>query len=578
MVRLKRARWIVALPALVLGAVACYSTGDGRPPPVDKFYYPVGLAVSPGGNVLYAANSDFDLQYNGGTIQSYDLRLIRRDAVALIEDPAQASSPNLPSGARVLRPSISSDPSQHACPGNPPVLKDSPPGGRQPLGETCAPPIDSTFYFRKFAIIGAFATDLLLSPPPADLAGGPAPAGKRGVDRLFMPVRGSASLTWASVVRDGVDETAPPDGNFKPFEIACDQDSEGRCGRSHLAGIDSNEPGNTRHITMPGEPFGMAMSEDGTSIVITHQNETKTSLFTTGLSRADDRDDPPFPSLQFILDGVPIGGVGVAAVPHDPLASATQRAAFLQTSRSVAEVDLLRHFTDDGSSLNRPFLNRESVYPIAVAAGGTDSRGIVIDPTPRLACKGRVQDSDPDRDRKLAECARRPARVFIASRSPAALLVGEIGGGTLNDQAYDPDRLVLNASVPLSAGPSNLYLAPIVDQDGTLALRVFAVCFDSATIFVYDPDTNMVENVIPVGPGPFAMAFDPFSMTDVAMHLPVAPDKHESNARLPRYRFAYLASFTQSFVQLIDLYNKDSQPTFENVVFTLGEPTNPKGS
>jgi hypothetical protein len=48
---------------------------------------------------------------------------------------------------------------------------------------------------------------------------------------------------------------------------------------------------------------------------------------------------------------------------------------------------------------------------------------------------------------------------------------------------------------------------------------------------------------------------------------------------LKRYRFAYLASFTRSYMQMIDL--DDSQPTadtFYSVVFTLGTPTPPKGT
>ena len=46
-----------------------------------------------------------------------------------------------------------------------------------------------------------------------------------------------------------------------------------------------------------------------------------------------------------------------------------------------------------------------------------------------------------------------------------------------------------------------------------------------------------------------------------------------------RYRFAYLASFTQSFVQVIDLDNAVPNPaTYERIVYTLGRPTNPKGS
>ena len=76
----------LALGAVLVGAVgpSCYSSGDGTDPPPDTFYFPVGLAVSPDGNVLYAANSDFDLQWNGGTLQSYDLASLRQNAADLI--------------------------------------------------------------------------------------------------------------------------------------------------------------------------------------------------------------------------------------------------------------------------------------------------------------------------------------------------------------------------------------------------------------------------------------------------------------------------------------------------------------
>ena len=65
----------VVLCAVIGGLTspACYSAGNGTPPPLDSFYYPTGLAVSSGGNVLYAINSDFDLQWNGGTLQSYEI-------------------------------------------------------------------------------------------------------------------------------------------------------------------------------------------------------------------------------------------------------------------------------------------------------------------------------------------------------------------------------------------------------------------------------------------------------------------------------------------------------------------------
>src|ERR1700722_17399955 len=76
-----------ALGAAVAAAAisACYTAGGGTAPPPNTFYFPTGLAVSTGGDVLYAINSDFDLQWNGGTLQSYDLFQIRQDAASLIQ-------------------------------------------------------------------------------------------------------------------------------------------------------------------------------------------------------------------------------------------------------------------------------------------------------------------------------------------------------------------------------------------------------------------------------------------------------------------------------------------------------------
>ncbi|MBX3189406.1 MAG: hypothetical protein KF819_20450 [Labilithrix sp.] len=575
---------LAALPILTLGLVDCYSTGSGAEPPLDRFYFPVGLQVSHGGTVLYAINSDFDLQYNGGTLQSYDLSLIRRHTLRLIADPRD---PNVP----VIQP-------------NPDVPI--------PLGEIAAPPVDSTFYFRDSAVVGAFATDLVLSRPPSKLVpstprlpGENITVGTRSFDRLFAPIRGDASLTWASVMRDHPDfgPTADPKA-YGPFKIFCGQDPvTHRCDAGHAAGKPS-DPGNSRGVTMPGEPFAMAISEDGESIIVTHQNETKTSLFSTGqtILQADPtepnapiEDVAPPPSIQFILDGVPFGGVGATAIPHDRDAfrespAGFPKPGFFQTSRAIPEVALIRAYSDafggTASSLRRPFLDREGVFPVGVGAGGTDSRGIVIDPTPRIACKAKVAPADPlagrtqvDVDRDIVRCARRPARAFIANRTPASLLVGEVGGSANDLDAYDPDRLILHTSIPLSNGPSKLYLAPVVEPDGAYGLRVFAVCFDSATVFVFDPETMTLENVIRVGLGPFAMAFDPFDLEDVALHRQVPMDPREAGTGLRRYRFAYVASFTNSFVQVIDLDNaRANRATYERVVFTLGQPSAPKGT
>ncbi len=589
------------------GAIAsCYSGGGGgTDPPTDTFYFPVGLAVSAGGNALYAVNSDFDLQWNGGTLQSYDLFLIRRDAAALVatnlgggslQDLTGIDFVQTPSAANCLAPNAS-------------VIGAN--GTRVPLGEICAPPVQSTNYVRASTIIGAFATDLQLQTFNGVVG-----------TRLFAPVRGNASLTWSNVGLD--DARCSPEGGstsadggvacpvtIAPFALSCDDSFTGpACAAT--AGS-STDPQDTRLATMPGEPFGLSQTQDGTAIAVTHQTSTDTSLLTAGVpgsaattSGAAIPSVPP--SMQFVETDLPNGGSGITFVPHDPDSSVPPcqvppvsgvpcvRPAFLETNHSSAEVDLLRYYDDDGagctldqpgctpamaSSNHRPFIVKEAAFPLNTNFGGTDSRGIAIDPTPRLACKARMGT-----DKTV--CGDLPARVFIANRTPPSLVIGEVGGVASSGAAYDPDLLTLSGNITLPAGPSTVYVAPIVNAEGNYEVRVFVVNFDSSTISVYDPNSPNLALVdtIYVGPGPFAMAFDPFTLDDVATNAPVALDQRPYPPLSPppkiptpapkRYRFAYVASFTQSYVQVIDL--DQSQPTFESVVFTLGNPTPPKGS
>jgi hypothetical protein len=609
------------------GVAACYSAGSGSAPPPNTFYFPVGLAVSQAGDALYVANSDFDLQWNGGTLQSYDLGQIRRDTALLITENLgqpipDAGIPFFYSGggsfcfdASIVAPA------------------PWPNGQRPPLGMSCAPPIDSTKYQVASAVIGAFASDLQISVD-----------GKR----LFTTVRGDATLTWADIQPD------------LHFDCGQGQLNGGRCNAQHQAGNNPNACFDTRLITLPGEPFSFAQTENGSAIAVTQQATQETSVVLSGLGQGQGL--PPTygcptdqPSMQFVLEGVPTGGNGIVAVPHDPDALRRCedvnvndqfpciRPAFLETSRSAAEVDLLRYYDDDRSTLRRPFLVREAAYPVNVNAPGTDQRGIVIDPTPRLQCKAKAAADAEATGKQMpspgseafVRCGQLPARVFIASRSPASVIYGTIGGfSPTGDGSYDPDQLHLIGNFPVNFGPSRLYLAPIVDASGHYALRLFVVCYDSASVYVFDPDKvqdyvqgAIPETVLSVGPGPFAMAFDPFcaatgrtSLVDSA-NAPVSsppldcdfrrdglfsdvatsqahageanfflapPDKNNAALGLRRYRFGYLATFTNSYLQVIDLDDSvamppgqpgsRSQETFETIVFTLGKATPPKGT
>jgi len=362
----------------------------------------------------------------------------------------------------------------------------------------------------------------------------------------------------------------------------------------HATGNDASQVNDTRGLTLPGEPFGLGQTQDGTAMVVTSETSTETSLLTTGFEPLSATTQP---GMQFVLDGVPNGGVSVAAVPHDPNAvtrcedvgdqAPCVRQALLQVYRGSTEVDLLRYYDDQGASLSRPFLEKERAYSINTNAGGSDARGIAIDPSQRIACEALATSADA----KLLCAEQYPARVFIANRTPPSIVVGQVGlTSSSNDGTYDPDAVRFTGNVSLTAGPSKLYLAPVVmtfpDGQGHYVLRLFVVCFDTSTVFVFDPNELMdnpsatPEALIYTGAGPYALAFDPFSMDDVATNavVPVDP-RAPPGLALKRYRFAYVASFTQSYLQVIDLDDSTAYPgqTWEHVVFTLGKPTPPKG-
>src|SRR5687768_9583066 len=82
-----------------LCATGCFNNDQQIVPPAREFNYPTSLTVSPGGTVLYVSNSDFDLQFSGGTMQVLDLGscapgtrgCMRTDALALRDALAGAT-------------------------------------------------------------------------------------------------------------------------------------------------------------------------------------------------------------------------------------------------------------------------------------------------------------------------------------------------------------------------------------------------------------------------------------------------------------------------------------------------------
>jgi hypothetical protein len=530
----------------------CYSTGEGPSPPVTGLYFPVAMAVSPGGKALFVANSDFDLRFNGGTVAAYDLDRIRTDLIPLWA-PERVSAPTDPCGVLGL----GTNPT--------PILQ---PGACGPYNPE-APPIGASSRLttvQRNAKIGAFATDLLFvcSPATGGLSGGadctdsasvdidtPAPAS--GPARLFVPIRGEPSLTFFDV-----DDDRPTAGvaGKQAFTLQCGQDgNEGRCADPFRSGV--NAVDNVRALTLPAEPFGIAVTDRAEAIVVSHQasGSGALSLFTgpdgTGVSVLGAK-----PVLQFVYGGLPAATTGIAAlpIPEASVSPAPDAPHYHQgvvvTYREAAEADVFRFFDDTGAAPPRPFLTRTTAVPLAATPNGRDSRGVVIDHSPtseRVKC---AKDCMPATAACLDDCSKIPLAVYIANRSPPSLLIGEV---VLADPKLGTEEVHVYDSVPLAQGPSRVVIGRIRNRKGVPEKRVFVLCFDARVIFVYDPVQRRIDGTIRTGRGPHSLVMDPIES------------------------IAYVAHFTDSYIGLIDL-DQSHAGTFESIVATIGVPQAPSGS
>jgi DNA-binding beta-propeller fold protein YncE len=488
--------------ACVAAMPACVSPGEGPSPDTGAMYYPVGLSVSPGGHTLYVANSDFDLQYNGGTVLALDLDRIR-DLIPPVWDATASDTPCgslAPNNQSILYPGPCS-----------PISIKAPPDGRGSLVSAAAE-------------IGAFGTDIIT------VARNDAP----GV-RLFVPVRGDPSITWFDVEDDR--------GLEAPFErhLSCGKPSAtGRCDAQHRAGEDPDT--NLRRVVLPPEPYGIAATEDGEALIVTHQTSGSISLLTNAWDGA--------PTLQFVSSGFPAGGVGAAALPiprYVTVKGLDYQPGFLATFRAAAEVDLVRYYDDAAAAPSRPFIVRAGAARINVNASGVDSRGIAIDASERKACETTCNDDEAC----LQTCAAIPANVYVVNRAPPSLLLGRTRA-TVSPTGSD-DLVEIYDTVPLTFGASRVVFGSVINPEGRPEPRVFVSCFDARYIFLYDPVGRRFDGQIRTGRGPHAMALDP-----------VAP-------------YLYVAHFTDSYVGVVDLDQRHAL-TYPSIVATVGVPTPPRES
>lgn len=547
-----------------LGAAGCFVGSEGLPPPGDGFYFPTGLAVSPGGRVLYVANSDFDLQYNGGTVQALDLQRLRKRALAIQEslNPREAGGAGVDLGAACGSLGINTAAVLYPGPCGP--LDVLALGGDEEI-------------IRSSAVIGAFASDVVLVHRPL---GEPAPdaAAEAPHARLFVPVRGDPSVTFFEVADDRPEAPAAVrcgEGD-SCFRLDCGAATRGgRCSVDHRVG---ELPGREiERRKLPLEPLGISAGPDGESLVVSHHTENKASLIvnpwtTTGR-----------PQLADILEDLPAGPMELAAVPPPRLVRELGEAidyqpAFLLTFVAASRVDLLT--AQLGAAGEPSHLFQSSSTPITAVASGANSRGVAVDASERQVCEAGCASADHE---CLARCAAIPIRAFVAHRHPNSLLIGELTTTLVESGSGQPGRrwsaayetLAIRDVAPLAAYPSRVAVGDVIGPDGARRRRVFALAFDSGRAFSYDPEARRIDAVIRTGRGPQALAFDTGTTC--------GPEKERCDCTpgeddgCEPYSLMYIAHFTDSYIGVVDLDMRKAN-TFGSMILTVGKPVPPRES
>jgi hypothetical protein len=564
--------------------VACFPPGEGEPAPADGVYFPVGLAIDAKAKHLFIANSDFDLQFNSGTVLSWNLQALRESLPRTCASSADCEWPSVSEGelpkpaeecdlelVGAVRPNGEpyapggwcvevSRQDEVATVANP-CGQASERGAEQQLlypGRCNTVPVPSVRGAGNFSVrIGAFATDALYRQSPFAEQGG-----VQG--RLFVPVRGDATLHWIDVGSDGSLDCGQ----------ANSEDGES-CDAGHRSGDDPIAE-NTRLARLQGEPFGIDADADGRVLLVSNQTSGAVGLFTNDWAGAT--------RYQYTQFGLPERPIGVAAVP-EPKATAALRLpslpGFLVTYRNASSIHLIRAFLDEGADPARPYTKVIGQSTVALNSSGTDQRGLAIDANARreaeAACATRFGldaacVADPEcasGDAGYVDCvttaASIPLDVFVASRSPASLLRGT--SRPVIDDLPTSDVPVFQQTLPIGLGPSRVVLGQIINPKGELERRIFVLSFDSRRILIYDPVRDRIEGDIVTGRGPQAFV------------VAVSDSDPEDGVHDPSTQRAlgFVAQFTDSYIGVISL-DQRHPATYGTLIATVGNPVPPRAS
>ena len=511
-------RLVLLASALLISS--CNLDNPGTPAPRGIISYPVSVAISREAKprFLYVANSNFDLAFSGGSVQSINLVELERRIddeqtdcrhieKRLMFDGGTVSFPNgtvvdaaVDAGAVAAGDiTLPADYGSTAAYGNPRgVLCD---GRDEPGFEKCcfnlkaeeADPekAPSERLLRDELPIDSFATGVAVAP--------------RG-DRLYVPVSSRTRLLYIDVT-DG--------------DLSCDEDGEsaGRCRRG-ASTVDPEDPS----VKFPGQPSSTALAvgqvrdlgiehenlAPETPFVVTAHELGGVALFVDDGARAIDKRSP---MLESVVTGLPERPTSVVVDPSARTLYVTHAGQPTFISRLGVHVDRRPPSTRDGEAAPRDLLYQASNVQVSGLANARDIRDGAVDP-------------------------RNPSRLFALVRGlQESIAFLELDAGVLGGA-----RLV--DAVRVGAGPSKL---DYIELDGRGFLVV--TCYDARAAYILDADRRSVVGIVRNLAGPFEMAFD------------------------AGRKWLYVADFRASVVRVVDLSGlTDKREPPPRIIATLGAP------
>lgn len=316
-----------ALWALALAGCA---DNPGVDPPLGELNFPIAIqTITPDGadRPRYAliANSNFDLRYNGGSLQLYNLDALAgcvRDleCESLLDDCGDVVDQNLPGVEGTIE-----------CPG----------------------------LFVDEVVIGSFADSIALSPDQS---------------RVYLPVRSDANLSFVNL-----DMSAPVGADGRAAMLDCGQGADRRCTRDFNRGDEAEA--NRRGIELPADPVDIYVGSletdflrsagSGNYAVVAHRGGSVSLFLDEVVAGAT------APRLVHTLVGLPEELVTLTRDPRTGLFWAPS--AFRpNVARVGIALDAEFERLDDSFVFNSGTLSVSGVSSVSATRG--DTREVVFDP------------------------------------------------------------------------------------------------------------------------------------------------------------------------------------------------------